>query len=54
VPKEKAESKTGPDLSSEGIRKIDINKVDRLLKYILTAAGQEDFGNREVGPIHRI
>ena len=28
---------------------MDINKVDRLLKYILAAAGQEDFGNWEVG-----
>jgi hypothetical protein len=24
------------------------------LKYILAAAGQEDYGNREVGPIHLI
>jgi len=29
---------------------MDINKVDLLLKYILAAAGQEDYGNREVGP----
>ena len=28
---------------------MDINKVDLLLKYILAAAGQEDYGNREVG-----
>jgi hypothetical protein len=28
------------------IAKMDINKVDRLLKYTLAAAGQEDFGNR--------
>ena len=33
---------------------MDINKVDQLLKYILAAAGQEDFRNREVGPIHLI
>jgi hypothetical protein len=38
--------------SSEGIRKMDINKVDLLLKYILAAAGQEDYGNRKVGPFH--
>jgi hypothetical protein len=31
---------------------MDINKVDLLLKYALAAAGQEDPGNREVGPIH--
>ncbi len=35
-------------------QKMDINKVDLLLKYILAAAGEEDFGNREVGPIHLI
>jgi hypothetical protein len=28
---------------------MDINKVDLLLKYIRAAAGQEDYGNREVG-----
>ena len=33
---------------------MDINKVDLLLKYILVAAGQEDYGNREVGPIHLV
>lgn len=33
---------------------MDINKVDLLLKYILTAAGQEDSGHREVGPIHLV
>jgi hypothetical protein len=33
---------------------MDINKVDLLLKYILAAAGQEDYGNREVGPIHLV
>ncbi len=27
---------------------MDITKVDLLLKYILAAAGQEDYGNREV------
>jgi hypothetical protein len=31
---------------------MDVNKVDLLLKYALAAAGQEDPGNREVGPIH--
>jgi hypothetical protein len=33
---------------------MDINKVDLSLKYILAAAEQEDYGNREVGPIHLI
>jgi hypothetical protein len=33
---------------------MDIYKVDLLLKYILAAAGQEGYGNREVGPIHLI
>jgi hypothetical protein len=33
---------------------MDIHKVDQLLKYILVAAGQEDYGNLEVGPIHLI
>ncbi|MGA3085722.1 MAG: hypothetical protein ABSE95_13150 [Thermodesulfobacteriota bacterium] len=33
---------------------MDIKKVDLLLKYILAAAGQEDYGNREVGPIHLV
>jgi len=33
---------------------MNINKVDLLLKYILAAAGQEDPGHREVGPIHLI
>lgn len=33
---------------------MDINKVDLLLKYILAAAGQEDLGNRAVGPIHLV
>jgi hypothetical protein len=33
---------------------MNINKVDLLLKYILAVAGQEDYGNREVGPIHLI
>jgi hypothetical protein len=33
---------------------MDIRRVDLLLKYILAAAGQEDPGNREVGPIHLI
>jgi hypothetical protein len=33
---------------------MDIKKVDLLLKYILAAAGQEDYGNREVRPIHLI
>jgi hypothetical protein len=42
------------DFSSKGFRKMDINKVELLLKYILVAAGQDDLGNREVGPIHLI
>jgi hypothetical protein len=33
---------------------MDINKVDLLLKYILATAGQEDLGNREVGPVHLV
>jgi hypothetical protein len=33
---------------------MNINKIDLLLKYILVAAGQEDQGNREVGPIHLV
>ncbi len=33
---------------------MDNNKVDLLLKYILAAEGQEDYGNREVGPIHLV
>lgn len=33
---------------------MDIIKVDQLLKYILAASGQEDPGNREVGPIHLV
>jgi hypothetical protein len=32
----------------ESIRKMDIKKVDLLLKYILAAAGQEDYGNRRI------
>jgi hypothetical protein len=33
---------------------MDIRRVDLLLKYILTAAGQEDPGQQELGPIHLI
>jgi hypothetical protein len=33
---------------------MDIKRVDLLLKYILAAAGQEDLGQREVGPIHLV
>jgi len=33
---------------------MDIKRVDLLLKYILTAAGQEDLGQQELGPIHLI
>jgi hypothetical protein len=33
---------------------MNIHKVDLVLKYILAAAGQEDFGNQEVGPIHLV
>ena len=29
-------------------------KVDLILKYILAAAGQEDVGNQELGPIHLV
>ncbi len=32
----------------------DIQKIDRLLQFILATAGQEDFGGRELGPIHLI
>jgi hypothetical protein len=28
---------------------MNIKKVDLLLKYVLAAAGQEDYGNRAVG-----
>jgi hypothetical protein len=28
---------------------MDIKKIDLLLKYILAAAWQEDFGNQEMG-----
>ena len=31
-----------------------IDRVKKLIKYILAAAGQEDFGSREVGQIHII
>ena len=33
---------------------MNIKNVHLLLKYILLAAGQEDPGNRELGPIHLI
>ena len=33
---------------------MDIKRVDLLVKFILTAAGQEDPGHRELGPIHLI
>jgi hypothetical protein len=33
---------------------MDIKKIDLLLKFILAAAGQEDTGHRELGPIHLI
>lgn len=33
---------------------MDINRVDILLTYVLAAAGQEDPGNRELGPIHLV
>lgn len=33
---------------------MDINRVDTLLRYILSVAGQEDPGNRELGPIHLV
>ena len=33
---------------------MDIERVEKILKYILAAAGQEDPGQREVGPIHLI
>lgn len=33
---------------------MDINRIDLVLKYVLAAAGQEDPGNQEVGPIHLI
>ena len=31
---------------------MDLNKVDILIRYIMAAAGQEDPGNRQLGPIH--
>jgi hypothetical protein len=36
----------------KGAEEMDVTKVDLLLKYALASAGQEDPGNREVGPIH--
>jgi hypothetical protein len=33
---------------------MDMNRVDTLLRYILLVAGQEDPGNRELGPIHLV
>lgn len=33
---------------------MDMNRVDTLLRYIILAAGQEDPGNRALGPIHLI
>jgi hypothetical protein len=30
------------------------NKIDQVISYALAAADQEDFGNRELGPIHLI
>ena len=33
---------------------MDTKRFDLLLKYILAAAGQEDPGHRELGPIHLI
>ncbi len=30
------------------------NRIDQLIRYALAAASQEDFGNRELGPIHLI
>jgi hypothetical protein len=36
------------------MNKMTIQKIDLVLKYILAAAGQENVGNQEVGPIHLI
>ncbi len=33
---------------------MDTEKVDLILKYVLVAAGQEDVGNQELGPIHLV
>jgi hypothetical protein len=33
---------------------MDTVKVDLILKYVLAAAGQEDVGNQELGPIHLV
>jgi len=33
---------------------MDTNRIDNLLRYILAVAGQEDLGNRELGPIHLV
>ena len=30
---------------------MDIERVEKILKYILAAAGQEDPGHRELGPV---
>jgi hypothetical protein len=32
----------------------DPDKIDQLISYVLAVASQEDFGNRELGPIHLI
>ena len=37
-----------------GERFVDASRVDLLLKYILAVAGQQDRGNRELGPIHLV
>jgi len=36
------------------LKNPDFERIDILLKYILTVAGQEDWENRELGPIHLI
>ncbi|MGV8081927.1 MAG: hypothetical protein AB2L22_17905 [Syntrophales bacterium] len=33
---------------------MDTSKVDLIIKYILATAGQEDFENQELGPIHLV
>lgn len=33
---------------------MDAARLDLVLQYVLAAAGQEDFGQRELGPIHLI
>lgn len=36
-------------------KKLDVNKIDKLIQFVLALAGQEDdFRNRSLGPIHLV